>query len=304
MAEPLGTLKPTAPYAFDTLLDFLSHFAYPTMDLVSDGAYRRVLRVGEALALVEVTSRGTADAPELDVALLAHEGEIDSQALLAQLAHVLAIDEDRAGFFEQVAQFPALGQVIEPVYGLPVLRAPTLFEALTDVIIEQQIMWKTAQRAQQWLIGWGGRSLVHDGRTYFAYPTPTVLAAAAVDDLKPLKITFKRMQLMIDIARQVATESLDLEGLRHLNDDERYRALTAIKGIGHWTASVALGRAYGHSVFITDNDVALQAAVNYYFYGQERRATPQMVTETFAPLNGHAGQAAFYTIARWVLDRY
>jgi hypothetical protein len=52
------------------------------------------------------------------------------------------------------------------------------------------------------------------------------------------------------------------------------------------------------------NDVALQAAVNHYFFGGVGRIPAQQVLDAFAPYGDFAGLAAHYTMLRWVLDRY
>ena len=77
-----------------------------------------------------------------------------------------------------------------------------------------------------------------------------------------------------------------------------------IKGIGHWTAAVILARAFGCRDYVGYNDVALQAAVNRYFYGGEGRIPVQMVADTFAPFGEFAGTVAYHTLLRWVLDQY
>lgn len=298
----IGSLSPEPPYAFDLLLAMLSRYAYPGVERVAGPAYRRTLRQPEGFALVEVRSTGSIDAPQLDVFLLAQQGQIDEAALLDQLSHILAVEVNRAAFFDDIARQEPLWEILAPMYGMPRLRSADLFEALTNVIIEQQIAWKTALRAQQWLIKWAGSSLSYEGETYHAYPLPQQIAAASIEDLTPLKITFKRMALLIDIAQRSLCG--DLDALAQMTEAEAYQVLLQIKGIGHWTAAVALSRTLGAGAYIGENDVALQAAVNHYFYGGTGRIPAQQVVETFAPYGDYAGWAAHYTMCRWVLDRY
>lgn len=301
---PLATLRPTPPYNFPLLLDFLSRFAHPTLDIVREGAYWRALRLRNGLALVRVTGRGTPDAPELDVHLAASRGEVDNAAVLEGLAHSLPISITPQAFYTFARTDPHLWNVVEPLVGLPELRGSSVFEALTQTIIEQQIAWVTAQKAQHWLVEWAGNTLEHNGHTYFASPTPDQLRRATVDDLKPLKITFKRMALLIDLAARVSDGTLDLESLRTLTPHDAYAQLTGIKGIGHWTAVVTLERAFGYDSWIAHNDVVLQSATNRYFYGGQGRIPPEQVTETFTRFGAFAGLAARYTMFRWVLEQY
>lgn len=300
----LATLHPTPPYNFDLLLDFLNRFAHWTLDVPRNHAYWRTVPTDTGLALLRVTSHGTIDAPTLDVHLAAGSGTVDETGLLDTLTHILPITHDRTAFHDCSRSDAALWSVVEPLLGMPELRGATLYEALMQTIIEQQIAWVTAQKAQRWLIEWADNRITHEGHIYYAFPSPAQLAAATVEELTPLKITFKRMALLIDLAGQVAAGQLDLEGLRHVPPDAAYQRLLAIKGIGHWTAVVSLERAFGYAGWVAHNDVVLQAATNRYFYGGKGRIPPEQVTQTFARYGEHAGLAARYTMFRWVLEQY
>ena len=300
----LTTLYPQAPYNFPLLLDVLSRFAHPTMDIVEDGAYWRVIRSGDGLALLRVTSAGQLESPALEVELIAQSGDVDTSAVVDQVAHILHVDAGRSDFVALAQTDSALWMVVEPLIGLPEWRTASIFEALMQTIIEQQISWTTAQKAQRWLVEWAGDCILHDGKAYYAFPSPARIAEASVEDLKPLKITFKRMALMIELASRVVSGELNLEQFATYTPDEAYQHLLSIKGIGHWTAAVTLERAFGHKDWVAYNDVVLQAATNRYFLGAEGRIPPQMVTDTFTRYGTFAGIAAHYTMIRWVLDQY
>lgn len=274
------------------------------MDVVGEGAYWRVLRSNDGLALVRVTSRGLTDAPVLDVHLVAQSGDIDTKKVLTDLEHILRVDAGRSDFMAAAKADERLWQVIAPLVGLPEWRTISLYEALMQTIIEQQIAWTTAQKAQRWLVEWAGDSISHNGTPYYTFPSAARLATASVDDLKPLKITFKRMALMIDLAGQITRGELDLEALAGQTPDAAYKKLVSIKGIGHWTAAVSLERAFGHKEWIAYNDVVLQSATNRYFLGGVGRILPQQVIDTFTPYGEYAGIAAHYTMIRWVIDQY
>jgi DNA-3-methyladenine glycosylase II len=302
--KPIGTLHPTPPYNFALTLDILARYSHPTSDVVHDGGYWRVLQSGNELALLRVDSLGTPAAPELAVSLVEATGAVDHETLLAQIRHVLSVEADVSGFYTYARSEPALWAVVEPLVGLRWLCTPGVFEALMSTIIEQQIAWTTAQKAQRWLVEWGGNRIAWDGLDFYAFPTAAQIANATIETLTPLKITFKRMQVMIDIARQVVDGRLDLESLLHQPAEAAYEALMAIKGIGHWTATWTLQRANGWHNYVGHNDVALQAAVNHYFYGGSGKIPEEQVVQTFARYGEYAGMAANYTIMRWVLDRY
>lgn len=300
----LTTLHPHSPYDFALLLDFLTRFAHPTLNVVYDDALWRVVMDSNGLALLRIKSTGSVDAPQLEIDVAARSGEVDDAKLIETITHVLPTHHDWSGFYSSAEGDPKLWGVVEPLIGLPEIRTASVFEALIMTIIEQQISWTTAQRAQRWLIEWAGNRLDYEGRSYYTFPTPEQIAAATVEALTPLKITFKRMALMIDVAGQVASGQLDLEGLREATPEEAYKRLVSIKGIGHWTAAVALERAFGHTNWVAYNDVGLQAATNRYLLGGSGRIPAELVTELFARYGEYAGLAARYTLFRWVFEQY
>jgi len=193
-----------------------------------------------------------------------------------------------------------LAQTVQVLYGLHSLQADSLFEALALTIIEQQIALRMAQTAERWLLVWGGESITYEGEVYYAFPHPEQIAAAAVADLTPLKITFMRMQRLIDLAR--VAESL--EALRDQPAEIAYAGLIGFKGVGHWTVAWTLVRAQGQYPYVGVSDVALRAAVNAYYFGLPGRADVPLVDQTFAQYGEFAGIAAYYTLARWAFARY
>jgi DNA-3-methyladenine glycosylase II len=181
-------------------------------------------------------------------------------------------------------------------------RTETMYEALINTVVEQQIAWTAAQRAQRLLCEWGGEYVEYEASRYYALPAPARLAAADPADFKMLKITDRRSAVLIRIASEVAAGQLDLESLRHLSIAERYTRLTAIKGVGHWTAVMAHARAYGAHPHTASNDVALRASVRRYL--TQHADAPDPIAAAFDDCGEFAGPAAMFLLSRYVIDRY
>ena len=297
----IGTIEPVLPYRFDLTLDLISRFPHPTVDVAHEGAYWRVVRVHDTHALLQVI----ADSPDqLRVDSVAATGPIDEGTALHKIRHILCTELDLRPFYDYARSQEELWRVIEPIIGLRWLRTPSVYEALMTTIIEQQITWKFAQRAQRWLVEWAGEGIAHNGNRYYAFPQPSTIAQASVDQLSPLKITFRRMVTMIKLSEAIVSGSLDLESLAQIPVEDAYKKLVSFKGIGHWTAAWTLQRVHGYTNIVGHNDVALQAAVNQYFYGGNGRIPEAQVQSTFARYGDFAGLAAHHTILRWIVDRY
>jgi DNA-3-methyladenine glycosylase II len=295
-------LHPSPPYDFSITVEAARFNSI--LGWRHGSAYRRTLRVGKGLSLIEISEVGMPQAPQLQVRLLASQGVIDQDALQRRLAHMLNLHVDFNPFYEFAQTDPVLWKIVRRVYGLRSFAADSMFEALILCVIEQQISLRMAHAAERWLISWAGEGIDYEGETYYAFPTPDYLAALTVDDLKPLKITFQRMARILEIAQGIAQGSLDLEGLRGLPPSEAYAALRRLKGVGHWTAVWAMIQGFGHYANFGSSDVALRAAVNHYFYGAAGKATCEVVDRLLAGSHPFDGMVAFHTIMRWALERY
>ena len=300
MTELVFTLKP--PFDFALSVGATRH--YSAFGVIHNGAYRRLLRAGNGVALIELYQQAD-DAPETVRAhVLATRGEVDEEILAGHMSHIVNVDAEREPFYASASRHAGLSETVERVRGLHLFRFENLFDALGCTIIEQQISLKAAQLAERWICTWGGESLIYHDQPYYTFPSIERLASASTDDLIPTKITFIRMRALISIAQAALNEQIDFEGLRNKSWSEAYNALIALKGVGHWTASWAIIRTFGHFLYFGRADVALRAAVNAYYLGQSGRADPDAMDVLFTSFGDYAGSAAYHTIMRYAIERY
>ena len=288
---------PLPPYAyrFELLLAFARRIAHPARMLVKGDTLWRFTagqlcgyRQTDDAILVTVQDRPGADLAGVESAS----------------RRVLGIDHDLSAFYAMAIADSALWQAIAPLHGMPANRSETMFEALITLIIEQHISWKAALRAQRCLLQLLGKSADVGCQTVYDFPTPAAIARAQPDSLKPLKITYRRIDLIISAAVAVENGELDLEAISQLPPERAYRALLELKGVGPWTASNAIGRARAVYLHASYNDVALQAAVQRYFFAGKGKKGADQVHEALDRFDEFAGMAGRLVLLRWVLDNY
>lgn len=277
-----------SPYSFDLFYKIHARYPHPSLFTLRDGEYYRAFHSDTGLSLLKVVSDGEI------VPLI-------GEAPLEKCKHVIGAATNLSDFYDTAGKDETLGLIIKPLIGLPLYCSENLYEALIFVIIEQHIAWVNAQKAQRVLVEWGNNYIEYEGNKYYAMPTPEQLANATMDDLRPTKITFKRMQLLIDIAQRFVDEPDFMYFDRKVSAQALYDELLKIKGIGHWTASVVVSRTTGVYPFVPHNDVALQAAVADYFAVEKSAEATKTV---FAEYGEFAGLAAHFTLMKWVLDKY
>ena len=287
---------PPFAYRFDLLLEFVKRIAYPA----------RLVVQGETLwrytdgQLVSYRQEADGIALRVDRACTAaNEARIKRHS-----RHCLGLNRDLTAFYQVAAGDRGLWRVVEPLVGLPIFCTETVFEALITLIIEQHISWKNALRYQRTLMRMFDGGACLGLASVYCFPSPQQLARASPSELKALKITNRRIGMIIEIAKAAADGALDLESLRQAEPKAAYDKLMTIKGVGHWTANNTLGRALGHYPYVSANDVALQAAVQEYFHDGVGKKSAELVANTLGRYGAYAGLAGHFVLLRWVLDRY
>lgn len=286
---------PSYAYRFDLLFEFARRIAFPARLVVRGDKLWR-FTAGQLLCY-----RESADA------IIVRGDSLPAECLrrLEQSSRrFLGLGRDLTDFYGLAKRDADLWPVVEPLVGLPIFCSESVFEALVTLIIEQHIAWKSALRSQRELLRLAGCSLGAGQPPVYDFPSPARLARASQAELKPLKITNKRIDLIIAIAVAVDRGELDLEGIRCLPTAEAYERLLSIKSVGHWTASNVIGRALGRYPYVSHNDVALQAAVHHYFHDGAGQKSAAQVSATLSRYGEFAGMAGHFTLLRWVLDRY
>lgn len=146
---------------------------------------------------------------------------------------------------------PALARVhaMTPVFEWR-LR-PGGFEGLFRMIVEQQV--SVAAAASIWRRVGEGLGEV----------TPEAVLARDIETLRAFGLSGQKARYGQEIARAQADGRIDLEHMQTLADDEAVAALTAIKGVGKWTAETYLMFCEGRLDVFPGGDVALQEAMRW-----------------------------------------
>ena len=96
-----------------------------------------------------------------------------------------------------------------------------------------------------------------DGRL----PSPTDLLAVDPTDLRGAGLSWRKVATLRDLAERLTDGRLDTDVLSALPDDQFIAALTAVPGIGPWTAQGALILALQREDVVLPGDLALRKAI-------------------------------------------
>ena len=139
----------------------------------------------------------------------------------------------------------------DPEEWLAELPPMDLFGALLFQVTGQQLSVAATRRTL------GRIEALFGGRL----PSPAELLGVTQDSLREAGLSWRKVATLRDLAERLADGRLDPDTLSKLPDDEVIAALTAVPGIGPWTAQGALVLALRRQDVVLPGDLALRKAV-------------------------------------------
>lgn len=218
------------------------------------------------------------------------------EVMVRQPEHVAAVEHSVRTMFVTdpdplaalIAVDPAMARLEDRYRGLrPVLQSD-LLTALIRSISAQQVNLKWAATTRRRLAQACGRR--HElGPHQVISLDAADLAAESPDTLRALQFTTRKSEYIISLARAVAEGHLDLEALRTASDQEVIERLTALRGLGRWTAEWFLARALGRPC-VAAGDLGVRKGIGLV-YLEGRMPSESEVRELTAHWGNAAGMA-------------
>jgi 3-methyladenine DNA glycosylase/8-oxoguanine DNA glycosylase len=202
-----------------------------------------------------------------------------AERLLAAAPALIGLNEDRSGF--EPAHHRLVHDLDRNHPGLRIGRTGAVLEALIPAILEQKVTGTEAWRGLRGLIRrWGEPAPGAFGLRLL--PEPAAIAAIPYHEFHPLGIERRRA----DLVRRVADRASRFEEIVDLPRDAGWARLTALPGIGPWTAAEVFVRALGDPDAVSVGDFHLPNLVAFTLAGEIRGDDARMV-ELLEPWRGH-----------------
>ncbi len=282
-------LIPVEPsFRFDFALQYLQRSPDEIIDVVRNDHHYRVLPTMNGLSLVEIATADNEAEPALQARLLAGDATVGEIRSAVERLYRPRIARSCDELVE-----PLAARLRRRFRGLPVVQTLTPWEALVWAVIGQQINIAFAYRLKRAFVESFGESLVHDGNTYYAFPSPDRVAALEHErDLRPMQFSRQKSRYIIEAARSVIDGSLDIDHIEQLDDDAASHALQRQLGIGRWTAEYILLRGFGRLDVLPAGDAALKSLVGIHLE-LGRSATEGEVRDIAEQWRPHRGEVGF-----------
>jgi DNA-3-methyladenine glycosylase II len=273
----------------------------PANRLVGD-ALLRVRRHEGRLWPFAVRWTGPVDAVRLEVEIPGARAARVGESIIADVRRLLGLDFDLPGFYRMAKADPALGPLIDSLYGLRPSLTPGGLEMLVGSITAQQVNLTFAFALRARLVRRYGESVAMDGETVHAFPEASALAGACLCELRAMQFSTRKAEYIRDLARAVAGGQLDLEGLAETPSEAIIDLLTAQRGLGRWTADWFLARGLGRGDVCPAGDLAVRKAFAR-FCRRGRALSERAIRRRASAWGPHQTVAVHYLLAGLRLGR-
>jgi DNA-3-methyladenine glycosylase II len=157
------------------------------------------------------------------------------------------------------------------------------YGALVRSIVGQQLSTKAARSIYERL------TALFDGRT----PTPAELLAADPEDVRAVGLSRPKVVYLRSLAEHVQSGELQLDRLTELPDEDVSEQLTAVKGLGQWTADMFLIFHLRRPDVLPVGDLGIRRAVERA-YGLSELPDAARLTEIAQPWRPNRSLASLY----------
>jgi AraC family transcriptional regulator of adaptative response / DNA-3-methyladenine glycosylase II len=278
---PTNVLRPEARGGFDwePFVAFLAARAIPGVEAVDGARYRRSIGVDGVAGTVEIRPINRGVEAEFD-------GPGVGAALASRLRRWFDLDADVAAIDAHLGRDPLLAPLVAARPGLRVPGAWDPFELAVRAIVGQQVSVAGARTIAGRIVARsGGRLAEPSGSIVALFPTPDQLAAA---DLSAIGMPGARARAIVGFASAVAADPGLLAPSEDL--DEIVRRLTALPGIGEWTAQYVALRGLKHPDAFPASDLGILRALAGPDGPRPTPAAALARAESWRPYRAHAAQ--------------
>lgn len=205
---------------------------------------------------------------------------------LAHAEQLLGLHDEPGDFPEVARRHPVVARLAASLPGPRFARTGLVYEALVRTVLQQKVTTVEAFRGFAALVRSHGDAAPGPGDLRIV-PAPERLAALPYWALHPLGIEQRRA----DTLHRVAFHARRMEEAAAMPPDAAASRLTALPGVGPWTAAEVAAVAFGDPDAVSVGDYHLPHQITYALAG-ERRGDDTRMLALLEPFRGHRGRVA------------
>jgi DNA-3-methyladenine glycosylase II len=274
-------------------LGYLTREKNECMYEIENDRITKVIAIGEIRSLVQIS---VINNKQMVVQFLNDSRPIEKwkqEDIVNYIHEWFDLDNDLTPFYEMAKADSLLKMPAQKFYGLRVIGIPDLFEALCWGVLGQQINLAFAYSLKKQFVERFGDSIEWNGKKYWMFPHYEQIAQLTPTDLADIKMTVKKSEYIIGIAKLMASGELSREKLMKMNFKDAEKNLIKIRGIGPWTANYVLMRCLRFQTAFPIDDVGLINSIKI-LRNMNRKPTKDEIIEISLPWKNWESYATFY----------
>jgi DNA-3-methyladenine glycosylase II len=171
---------------------------------------------------------------------------------------MLGTATDLQAFYTLANDSDSLGPLVDQFSGVKPPRFASVFEGLVNSIACQQVTLDLGIALLNRLSDKFGMGFVDHGMVLHAFPAPTDLAVASVEEVRELGFSRQKARAIKELSASVADNIINLASIEDMSNQEAVAFLTTIRGIGRWSAEYVLLRGLGRLDTFPGDDIGAQ----------------------------------------------
>lgn len=278
-------------FSFNETLSFLDRGFDECLYNLTDNAVSRLITLSDGKGIVKVYQNGE----HLEIELLKRKiSEYNLQEVVDYVTEWFDLNRNIEPFYKLLKNHLLLSNLLVKYSGSRIISIPNLFEAICWAIIGQQINLTFSYKLKRLLVEKYGEKEIINNQIYLTFPTPEILAKADRNDLIEMKFSRQKIDYLMNISNAFINNKISKEILHNCeNKDERIEKLTAIKGIGIWSANYVLMKSIRDTTCITYGDSGLNKAIHTIFK-TEKKPTKNEIDIIFKDFKNWESYLNFY----------
>jgi len=294
------TIEAVPPFNFKYTVFKPSHF--PTqLEAFDDGTevfYRTFRLCRQKLVGLKMTNlRKVKQKDGISIEVYSNRS-LTKRELVKLREHVVysyGLKEDIEGdFYGKLKRTENLHEPIRNLFGMRNSCFETLYEILNISSMLQNTTVKRSEQMMNAMLSTFGERVTCDGRKFYVFYCPEDVLNSSEQMLRELKLGY-RAKFLLEIAKHFFQNNDFEEKLRKLSFEDAKIELMKIKGVGPYSASLALFAYLKHSNFI-NFDVWNRKIFSSFLFGVNDGSLEKIDSECEKRWGDYKGYAALYII--------
>ena len=192
-----------------------------------------------------------ASAGGVEFVLHGHDDPAPAEPLVRR---TFGLDADLRPFYRAAKRVDWLAPIVERMKGVRPPRYASLWEALVNAIVFQQVSIHAAGAILGRVVAHASPVVEHASVVLRPFPLPGRFLEIDAETLRSLGLSSNKVAALRGLATAIGAGGLDADELEPLPTPELIERLTAHPGIGPWTAAVVALRGFGRLDIFPLND--------------------------------------------------